>query len=460
VLNSTIVLKSILPTHHQQKFVNVPDALPESIKLEIEGIHEEKPTKQLKFHFEKDQSMQKSVAMSKSGGNTVYVKRKTVRISADGKLGRKPKFPQEEAFMNEFILSRWDRGIPCTFENVFDQMRSHYRGSTASSEFSKIIYNSSHLRTFISRAMERYRWSNRKVSISQTVPSDWKDRAIDDALHICELFRRSDVDVEIAMDEVFMQFHATKDRVIAPCGVKRTGTVNPVENEKVGFTLVVAAERRSSQLLPPFGIMTGKFGGDLFHEWQSYRQSVLTFNQSHWMTHHTTVMFLTFLLHLFPGKTIGLVWDRSHTHFGDIVDEFVRNHNEKNPKSKIIIAFVEAGMTPIMQVPDICINKPIKESVRNLYYQYRDKILSATNAPKPGEKFKVPREVVWGFVEETFHNINKTNLASRWIAEGFRMCGQDPFWKDRSAFHKHLDSLSENSIYAMMQKNNGPLKLE
>ena len=84
-----------------------------------------------------------------------------------------------------------------------------------------------------------------------------------------------------------MQFHATKDRCIAPVGVKRTGMVNPVDNEKVGFTIVVAAERRSSQLLPPFGILTGNFGGDLFHQWKTYKQSVLTFNKTHWMTTHS-----------------------------------------------------------------------------------------------------------------------------------------------------------------------------
>jgi hypothetical protein len=76
---------------------------------------------------------------------------------------------------------------------------------------------------------------------------------------------KHNVEVAIAADEVAMQFHAAKDKLIVPTAVKRTGTVNPVDNEKVGFTLIVAAERRSSQLLPPFGIMTGTFGGDLFH---------------------------------------------------------------------------------------------------------------------------------------------------------------------------------------------------
>eukprot|EP00474_Spongospora_subterranea_P005193 CRZ05651.1 hypothetical protein [Spongospora subterranea] len=202
---------------------------------------------------------------------------------------------------------RWNNGNPCTFEHVFNAVRAHFIGSLVSPEFKKVIAKSNNLRMFLTRALIRYRWSNRKMSISQTVPVDWKTRAEIDAERICELFRRKKVQVEIAADETFLQFHASKDRCIAPVGVKRTGTVNPSENEKVGFTVVVAAERRSSQLLPPFGIMTGKFGGDLFHEWKKYKQSVLTFNSTHWMTQLTAVMFLTFIVELFPGKTIGIV---------------------------------------------------------------------------------------------------------------------------------------------------------
>ena len=128
-------------------------------------------------------------------------------------------------------------------------MRSHFIGSLASPAFANVVAKS-----------ERFRWSDRKISISQSVPVNWRTLAEEDALRICHVFRSNNVDVEIAADETFMQFHAAKDRCIAPVGVKRTGKVNPVDNEKVGFTVVVAAERRSSQLLPP----SGKFGGDLF----------------------------------------------------------------------------------------------------------------------------------------------------------------------------------------------------
>eukprot|EP00474_Spongospora_subterranea_P005189 CRZ05647.1 hypothetical protein [Spongospora subterranea] len=125
----------------------------------------------------------------------------------------------------------------------------------------------------------------------------------------------------------------------------------------------------------------------------------------------------------------------------------------EHPSAQLIIAFIEAGMTSVMQVCDVCINKPLKQYIRNAYGEYRDQRLAGEIGPKlqPGEKFKVPREIVWGFVEHAFQQVNQSNDTSRWIADGFRKCGQDPFWLDRSAFKNHLDSLSENSIYAKME---------
>jgi hypothetical protein len=462
-LNASTVVSSLVPKKHQQKFADVEEKLPQSIMMEINHVNKmnESSSKQTKlFHFTEEQSVQKMVSRSRLEPDSTYVKRKAIRISIESKLGRPAKFPEEEKFVDDFIRLRWDRGNPCTLEEVVQSVRTHYKGSAASAKFEGVISKSENLRKFIERAMKRLRWSNRKVSIAQSVPQDWKGRALNDAQNIRETFLRNNVEVEVAADEVAMLFHATKDQLVVPTGVKRTGMLNPVENEKVGFTLVVAVERRSSQLLPPFGIMTGTFGGDLFNEWKTYTQSVLTFNKSHWMTQYTAVMFLTFLIRLFPGKTIGLVWDRSHTHYGEYVDQWIETHNEINPNNRIIVAFIEGGMTSIMQVPDICVNKPLKQHVRTLYCKYRDLVLSSVkDALKPGEKFKIPRERIWSFVEEAYRQINHSNLASRWIAEGFRLCGQDPYWSDLTAFDKHLNSLEENAIYKHMLAKNQTISL-
>ena len=77
-----------------------------------------------------------------------------------------------------------------------------------------------------------------------------------DVTIIRDTFFIEKVDVEIAVDETFILFHPTDDRIVAPIGVKRVGTTNPIDNDKMGLTVVVAAERRSWQLLPPFVIGT------------------------------------------------------------------------------------------------------------------------------------------------------------------------------------------------------------
>ena len=119
----------------------------------------------------------------------------------------------------------------------------------------------------------RQNWSKRKSTVCQAIPDNV---ARHDAKIIRDTFFIEKLDVEIALDETFILFRPTDDRIVAPTGVQRVGTTNPIDNDKMGLTVVVAAERRSSQLLPPFVKGTGTVGGDLFREWSQYQQSVLT----------------------------------------------------------------------------------------------------------------------------------------------------------------------------------------
>ena len=180
------------------------------------------------------------------------------------------------------------------------------------------------------------------------------------------------------------------------------------------------------------------------------------------MTQLTAVMFLTFLVNLFPGKTISLVWDRSHTHFGDFIDSWVENYNEEYPSAKLIKTFIEAGMTSVMEVCDICVNKPLKEHIRNAYW---DTVTSGW----PGWLEKdCSREKDIKSLEKLYRDLLKTHLWRSttpmskigWISSEFRQCCQGPYCLDRSAFNKHLNSLSENAIYAQMEKAAATMELK
>jgi hypothetical protein len=75
--------------------------------------------------------------------------------------------------------------------------------------------------TWLGRVLKRHNFSNRKQTISQSIPSDWKKIALDSTAVIRNSFSAADVDHIIAMDETFIKFDETQDKLIVPKGIKR-----------------------------------------------------------------------------------------------------------------------------------------------------------------------------------------------------------------------------------------------
>ncbi|KAF0768968.1 hypothetical protein AaE_002738, partial [Aphanomyces astaci] len=139
----------------------------------------------------------------------------------------------------------------------------------------------------------------------------------------------------------FCRFHMTNKMLLVPTGTKRVGSVNPIDDEKKGVTLAVACEVYSSMLLPPFIVDTGEFGAKLMHDWHHYKKSVVVFNATHWMTQYIFTIFLAWLKTLFKGDKIGVVVDRSRTHYGDVVDTWLKSKEGQD----IVVEFIAEGMT-------------------------------------------------------------------------------------------------------------------
>ena len=215
--------------------------------------------------------------------------------------------------------------------------------------------------------LKRNKFSNRKASISQVVPENWYNLALQDSSQIRTCFQSLDVDHVIAVDETFIRFHENEDSILAPLGSKRVASTARPHDSKSGITLVVAADLTTSSLLPPFIIATAKFGGTLMKEWAQYSNSAVIFNESHWMTQKTAIIFLHWLTLQLPKKSIGkirkksntnlirlpgLVWDRSSTHFGPDIDIWLSEHSSNSPH-RIHMRFISEGMTSIMQVTHV-----------------------------------------------------------------------------------------------------------
>ena len=126
------------------------------------------------------------------------------------------------------------------------------------------------LTKFISRTLRRNNWSIRKITISQSVPVDWRKKAEQNSARIRAKFRAEDVDVVVNADETFLLFHPFGDKLLAPTGIKRVGSAVQVENEKWGATVMIACEYRTSSILPPMIIFTGVYCAKLMTQWAKY----------------------------------------------------------------------------------------------------------------------------------------------------------------------------------------------
>ncbi len=128
------------------------------------------------------------------------------------------------------------------------------------------------LQKFIARTLKRNKWSVRKITISQSIPVDWRTKSEENAARIRDKFSAENVDVVVNADETFLLFHPFGEKVIAPTGMKRVGSAVQVDNEKFGATVLIACEYRTSSILPPMIIFTGVYCAKLMTERASYQK--------------------------------------------------------------------------------------------------------------------------------------------------------------------------------------------
>jgi len=143
----------------------------------------------------------------------------------------------------------------------------------------------------------------------------------------------------------------------------------------------------------------------------------VVFNESHWMTSQTSTIYLNFLASLFPGKKIGLVWDKHSSHYGNEVMQFIKESNSKN-KTKIVPVLVNEGLTHIIQVPDVAINKTFKQTLKDQYYKHQLELEITI-----GRKLRVAREKMVEFIVNAIDEINDISTKTLMIQDAFKYCG-------------------------------------
>jgi hypothetical protein len=453
-------LKAI-PEQHRNKYESTlnPPYPPLDLKAFMNKIKTVKCRVAI-LHKNSKGTAQNSAAYAKKSKQAVYIRASTKRIRVLP-LRKPPKHLAAKQFVAATIKSRWNQGLAITKTELRMMVLTQF----AKEESFMNVYGNKEssksglgkLNTFLARAIKAAGFSVRESTISQKVPLNWRTLAEAGAQRVRETFQKAEVDVVVAADETFIRFHEEDSRVLAPVGEARIGKAVTCDG-KSGCTVLPTMDMLSSQLLPPLIIFNGVFGGRLMTQWQEYTNSLVLFTEKHWMTTETMVLYFKWLMSFYKGKTVGVIIDHAPSHTNDALMKWVEVLNEQDTNgTKLVVEWVDKGLTSIYQPGDISVNKPLKAMVKQEYYRF---ITENQDAFTPGEKIKVPRERLVSFIENAFHKVNDGQRKKRMIAASFRTCGLDPFATDLMEFTKHLDHLSESQVYNKLLEKNAAVKLD
>jgi hypothetical protein len=172
---------------------------------------------------------------------------------------------------------------------------------------------------------------------------------------------------------------------------------------------------------------------------------------------NSNAAIISYLQSIFRGKRIGLIWDKPQQSFCDEVVQFIERCNaDKATKTKIVLELVDEGLTPIIQVPDVAVNKIFKALVKQKYHVYRSGL-----DMKIGGVESVPRKTLVDVVLDAIAEINDQNFETHYIMDTFKCCGLNPWSQQKSleAFREHLDWLEANKVLKAMLANQKALSL-
>jgi hypothetical protein len=385
--------------------------------------------------------------------------------------GKPRKWVDQAKAVEDFVQDRWNSGDPATRQEVYDMLRTRDDCDVGSAYYEGFLTPNKQagLAGFVTRCLNRINYSERKNSIGQKVPEDWREQAIANAEEVRKVFKEADVDIVVNADQTFLRFYPEQEYVLAPKGCKRVGGKVKTD-EKAGCTLMVSAELNSSRLLPPFIVMNGtkKINAKNLQQtlWWRYRDwssrpghnATITFQQKHWFDEDITIEYLEFLLQCYTREVIGLVWDACTAHNAPKVRAFIEQH-----KDRIIAVGIRGGLTSVIQVCDLVANKDLKQLIKTQYYLWRTDFIKGERERLIAEgkdplntriKIKVPLEDTVKMVEAAFKEFNVKQREKETIKNTFRKVNMDPWRDSEKDFLAHLDSLAEDSMYKTLYESN------
>ena len=144
---------------------------------------------------------------------------------------------------------------------------------------------------FVRQAVAKCGFSDRKESVSQKIPPDWKEKSRSGARRVRKRFLKENVDYILSSDETFLLFHERYKKVLSKKGSKRVGVARKID-EKDGGTVMVSMEWSSSSLIMPMLIFSGGFGKTLMEKWGQHESCMVLFTENHWQTKESMKIYL------------------------------------------------------------------------------------------------------------------------------------------------------------------------
>ncbi len=307
----------------------------------------------------------------------------------------------------------------------------------------------------MTRCLRRINFVSRKNSIGQVVPDNWRELAEETAERIRK--NLADCDVIVNADQTFVKLYMESDFVLAPVGTKRVGGKVDTD-KKAGFTIMVTVEMARNIICNPFIVFTGMKQSEakqptrtLDYKYQSWKgTATVAFQKKHWFDHDITIRWLNWLKDQFPNMQVGLIWDHAPAHINVEVSEYL-----DGARDWLRTELIPGGLTSVLQVCDLIVNKDLKNYIRDGYYRWRTQFVKDKRREGVSGKLKVkiPRDILIDIIEKAVKKMNRQQQQNPTIRKMFKKAGQDPFMQSIHEFKQHLDSLSKDSMYKTIINN-------
>jgi hypothetical protein len=122
--------------------------------------------------------------------------------------GRPKKWIALEQFIVEKVKHYWESGAPITSEQLQFLVQQHISSTGNQDAIQMFVRGKQNtLQKFLVHVLYRNNYSIHKITISQSLPVDWRQKAEENSARIREKFRTEKVDIVVNADETFLLLH-------------------------------------------------------------------------------------------------------------------------------------------------------------------------------------------------------------------------------------------------------------